>query len=277
MLNNFLNAINQKAARLKNAPQKKTLRIEDIVLIPEFEKLMEMDDSVIKPMIESFRTEGFKHGHELHIWRRGYENILIDGHTRRYCALQAGLSKVPCIIHHFDNVEAAKAFALKEQIVRRNWSGKSLLAAVAQFNFEKGKGNSGDEKGKASEIIGKKLGVSSKTVEKARVVLKEASEEQKQAIKNNDLSINQVYQQLRGKEPNDAPDKKVDHISSKEKAFIQGIQYAITQFYSCVGLKDLYLQTIDSFDYQKMSSTLKEFDFTKIIDSTAPYSTAGRS
>ena len=148
-------------------------------MIPEFENLLAMDDSVVNAMTEFMKTEGFKPGHELHIWAHDGKYILIDGHTRRHCAIKAGLTSIPCIIHHFDTLEEAKKFAIREQTDRRNLSGEALLQGVANFNFEKGKGNAGDEKEKACEIIGKQLGVSSKTVEKARVVLKEASEEQK--------------------------------------------------------------------------------------------------
>ena len=177
--NTLTNSIKNKIENIQKADQKKNLKIKGITLIPGFEKLLAMDDSVVNAMTESMKTEGFKLGHELHIWAHDGKFILIDGHTRRHCAIKAGLTSVPCIIHHFDTLEEAKKFAIREQSDRRNLSGEALLQAVANFNFEKGKGNAGDEKGKASEIIGKQLGVSSKTVEKARFVLKEASEEQK--------------------------------------------------------------------------------------------------
>ena len=94
-------------------------------------------------------------------------------------------------------------------------------------------------------------------MEKARIVLRDATEEQKQAIKNNELSINQVFQQLRG--------KKNTKLSAKEKAFAEGIQYAIVQLNSNVSLKDLYKQVTESLDYSNMLLTVKEFDFSKII------------
>ena len=84
---------------------------------------------------------------------------------------------------------------------RRNLSGQALLEAVANFNFEKGKGNGTnfEEKGKAYEIIAKQIGVSSKTVEKTRLVLKEGTPEQLEAIKKDELSMNQVYKQIQEK------------------------------------------------------------------------------
>ena len=274
-INILTNILKNKINNLQAADQKKTLKIRDIVLIPEFEKMLAMDDSVVNAMTESMRTEGFKLGHELHVWFHEGKYILIDGHTRRHCALKASLTTVPCIIHHFESLEEAKKFAIHEQTDRRNLSGEALLQAVANFNFEKGKGNTGEEKGKASEIIGKQLGVSSKTVEKARVVLKEATEEQKEAIRKEELSVNQVYNQIRGKVSAEKQDTVHPKLSTKEKAFIDGICYSIVQLNSGTTLKDLYHQTSDSFDFSKMTESLKEVDISKLFateDSKPPIS-----
>ncbi len=262
---NFTKIIKNKISNLQIADKKRTLKISDIVLIPEFEKMLAMDESVIAAMTDSMKTEGFKPGHELHVWLYDGKYILIDGHTRRHCAMKAGLTSVPCIIHHFETLDEAKKYAIREQTDRRNLSGEALLQAVANFNFEKGKGNVGEEKGKASEIIGKQLGVSSKTVEKVRVVLKEATEEQKEAIRKEELSVNQIYNQIRGKNQIEKSDTTEPKLSAKEKAFIDGIHYAIAKINSGTELKDLYHQTAESFDYSKMTASLKAVDFTALF------------
>ena len=195
--------------------EKKTLKIKDIVLIPEFQKLLVMEADVLEKMRESMREEGFKPGHEIHIWKRGKEYILIDGHTRKCAWESLGNKTIPCIIHNFADIEEAKTFAIKEQINRRNLSGQALLNAVANFNFEKGKGNVVGEKGKASEIIAKQIGVSAKTVEKTRLVLKEASPEQLEAIKKDEISMNQVYKQIQDKKK-PKPEPKAEEKSEKE-------------------------------------------------------------
>ena len=193
--------------------EKKILKIKDIVLIPEFQKLLVMEEDVLEKMKQSMKEEGFKSGHEIHIWKRGKEYILIDGHTRKTAWESLGNKTIPCIVHNFANMEEAKTFAIKEQINRRNLSGQALLDAVANFNFEKGKGHMSGEKGKASEIIAKQIGVSSKTVEKTRVVLKEATPEQLEAIKKDELSMNQVFNQIQEKKkpkPEPKSEEKVD-------------------------------------------------------------------
>ena len=255
--------------------EKKTLKIKDIVLIPEFQKLLVMEEDVLEKMKQSMKEEGFKSGHEIHIWKRGKEYILIDGHTRKCAWESLGNKTIPCIIHNFADIEEAKTFAIKEQINRRNLTGQALLDAVANFNFEKGKGNVVGEKGKASEIIAKQIGVSAKTVEKTRVVLKEATPEQLEAIKKDELSMNQVFNQIREKRKEENSEKesevsastetetkaeaKTDAKSEKPKAkpksekqsaktasklktdeaFAKGVRYAISEIRKGISLEDL--------------------------------------
>ena len=139
--NIITNTVKNKISNLQTADQKRTLKISDIVLIPEFEKMLAMDESVIAAMTDSMKNEGFKPGHELHIWHRDGKYILIDGHIHRNCAMKAGLTSVPCIIHHFETLDEAKKYAIYEQTNRRNLSegGGALLQTVANFNFKKGK------------------------------------------------------------------------------------------------------------------------------------------
>ena len=258
--------------------EKKTLINKDIVLIPEFQKLLVMEEDVLEKMKQSMKEEGFKSGHEIHIWKRGKEYILIDGHTRKCAWESLGNKTIPCIIHNFADIEEAKTFAIKEQINRRNLSGQALLDAVANFNFEKGKGNVVGEKGKASEIIAKKIGVSPKTVEKTRCVLKEATPEQLEAIKKDEISMNQVYKQIQDKKrPKPEPkveekaeekptastssesepkaEVKVDEAKAKpaakkssaktasksktDDAFAKGVRYAISEIRKGISLEDL--------------------------------------
>lgn len=211
-LNDIISMVKDTTQKIS---EKKTLKIKDIVLIPEFQKLLVMEEDVLEKMKQSMKEEGFKSGHEIHIWKRGKEYILIDGHTRKCAWESLGNKTIPCIIHNFADIEEAKTFAIKEQINRRNLSGQALLDAVANFNFEKGKGNVVGEKGKASEIIAKQIGVSAKTVEKTRLVLKEASPEQLEAIKKDEISMNQVYKQIQDKKK-PKPEPKAEEKSEKE-------------------------------------------------------------
>ena len=271
-LNDIISMVKDTTQKIS---EKKTLKIKDIVLIPKFQKLLVMEEDVLEKMKLSMKEEGFKSGHEIHIWKRGKEYILIDGHTRKTAWGSLGNKTIPCIIHNFASLEEAKTFAIKEQINRRNLSGQALLDAVANFNFEKGKGHTSGEKGKASEIIAKQIGVSTKTVEKTRVVLKEATPEQLEAIKKDKLSMNQVFNQIREKRKEENSEKesevsasteteikaeaKTDAKSEKPKAkpksekqsaktasksktdeaFAKGVRYAISEIRKGISLEDL--------------------------------------
>ena len=271
-LNDIISMVKDTTQKIS---EKKILKIKDIVLIPEFQKLLVMEEEVLEKMKQSMKEEGFKSGHEIHIWKRGKEYILIDGHTRKCAWESLGNKTIPCIIHNFADIEEAKTFAIKEQINRRNLSGQALLDAVANFNFEKGKGHTSGEKGKASEIIAKQIGVSTKTVEKTRVVLKEATPEQLEAIKKDELSMNQVFNQIREKRKEENSEKesevsastetetkaeaKTDAKSEKpkakpksekqsaktasklktEEAFAKGVRYAISEIRKGISLEDL--------------------------------------
>ena len=274
-LNDIISMVKDTTQKIS---EKKTLKIKDIVLIPEFQKLLVMEEDVLEKMKQSMKEEGFKSGHEIHIWKRGKEYILIDGHTRKCAWESLGNKTIPCIIHNFADIEEAKTFAIKEQINRRNLSGQALLDAVTNFNFEKGKGNVVGEKGKASEIIAKQIGVSAKTVEKTSLVLKEASPEQLEAIKKDEISMNQVYKQIQGKKrPKPEPkvekkaeekptastssesepkaEVKVDEAKAKpaakkssaktasksktDDAFAKGVRYAISEIRKGISLEDL--------------------------------------
>ena len=271
-LNDIISMVKDTTQKIS---EKKILKIKDIVLIPEFQKLLVMEEDVLEKMKQSMKEEGFKSGHEIHIWKRGKEYILIDGHTRKTAWESLGNKTIPCIIHNFASLEEAKTFAIKEQINRRNLSGQALLDAVANFNFEKGKGHTSGEKGKASEIIAKQIGVSTKTVEKTRVVLKEATPEQLEAIKKDELSMNQVFNQLREKRKEESAEKESDVSESTkseskeenkteaktekpkakaktekqsakaasklktEEAFAKGVRYAISEIRKGISLEDL--------------------------------------
>lgn len=271
-LNDIISMVKDTTQKIS---EKKTLKIKDIVLIPEFQKLLVMEEDVLEKMKKSMQEEGFKSGHEIHIWKRGKEYILIDGHTRKCAWESLGNKTIPCIIHNFADIEEAKTFAIKEQINRRNLSGQALLDAVANFNFEKGKGHTSGEKGKASEIIAKQIGVSTKTVEKTRVVLKEATPEQLEAIKKDELSMNQVFNQIREKRKEENSEKesdvsatpeseakketkseaktekpkakpksektstKAESKSKTDEAFAKGVRYAISEIRKGISLEDL--------------------------------------
>ncbi|WP_407428715.1 ParB/RepB/Spo0J family partition protein [Treponema sp.] len=216
---NFTNTIKNKINNLQKANQKKTLKIKDIVLLPEFEKMLAMDESVINAMTESMKAEGFKPGHELHVWSHDGKYILIDGHTRRYCAIKAGLISVPCIVHHFETFEEAKQFALREQTDRRNLSDQEIARIYMELAELKGPDG---KKAKSDAEIAAELQVSPRQIAKIKEVERKASAETLEAFKDGKISLNMAYNETKKelsaqKEEVASPEKKTETVSSEKK------------------------------------------------------------
>ena len=216
---NFTNTIKNKINNLQKANQKKTLKIKDIVLLPEFEKMLAMDESVVSAMTESMKVEGFKPGHELHVWSHDGKYILIDGHTRRYCAIKAGLISVPCIVHHFETFEEAKKYALREQTDRRNLSDQEIARLYMQIAGEK---DADGKKAKSDAEIAAELQVSPRQIAKIKEVERKASPETLEAFKDGKISLNMAYNETKKelsaqKEEVASPEKKTETVSSEKK------------------------------------------------------------
>lgn len=216
---NFTNTIKNKINNLQKANQKKTLKIKDIVLLPEFEKMLAMDESVVSAMTESMKVEGFKPGHELHVWAHDGKYILIDGHTRRHCAIKAGLKEVPCIVHHFETFEEAKKFALREQTDRRNLSDQEIARIYMELAELKGPDG---KKAKSDAEIAAELQVSPRQIAKIKEVERKASPETLEAFKDGKISLNMAYNETKKelsaqKEEVASPEKKTETVSSEKK------------------------------------------------------------
>ena len=216
---NLTNTIKNKINNLQKANQKKILKIKDIVLLPEFEKMLAMDETVVNAMTESMKIEGFKPGHELHVWSHDGKYILIDGHTRRYCAIKAGLISVPCIVHHFETFEEAKQFALREQTDRRNLSDQEIARIYMELAELKGPDG---KKAKSDAEIAAELQVSPRQIAKIKEVERKASAETLEAFKDGKISLNMAYNETKKelsaqKEEVTFPEKKTETVSSEKK------------------------------------------------------------
>ncbi len=217
---NFTNTIKNKINNLQKANQKKTLKIKDIVLLPEFEKMLAMDETVVNAMTESMRIEGFKPGHELHVWAHDGKYILIDGHTRRHCAIKAGLKEVPCIVHHFATLEEAKKYALREQTDRRNLSDQEIARLYMQIAGEK---DADGKKAKSDAEIAAELQVSPRQIAKIKEVERKASAETLEAFKDGKISLNMAYNETKKelsaqKEETATPGKEIETATPGAKS-----------------------------------------------------------
>ncbi len=128
-------------------------------------------------------------------------SFLVDGHTRLSAVKALGLEEVPMWHQTFDSVDDAVDWALHEQIDRRNLSESELYDYVLKVDQMKSRGR-GDSayKGKSSERTADIVGTSPRKVEQIRTVERDASEQQKEAIRSGDKSVNQTYREIKGKD-----------------------------------------------------------------------------
>ena len=226
--------------------------------------MLAMDESVVAAMTESMKNEGFKPGHELHVWLHDGKYILIDGHTRRHCAIKAELTSVPCIVHHFESFEEAKQFALREQTDRRNLSDQEIAKmymALARMKDADGK------KAKSDAEIAAELQVSPRQIAKIKEVERKASVETLEAFKDGKISLNMAYNETKKelsaqKEETAATEKKSETVSAekKEEEPTRGIlSFEGKEYFSVLKCKD------DFVDYERYNNAKAEYDI-KIVE-----------
>lgn len=190
----------------------KTILISKIEMHPKFQSLYHIDEDTLERITNNIKENGFDASQVIHIWICHENDVehfyLIDGYTRLQAAKNAGLESLPYFEHHFKNFEEAHRYALHVQIDRRNLQGTDLLTNIRELMgseyIEKFHGNKNSQ-------IAQLLGVSAKTVERAKFVSENASAEDLEEIENGETTINKKYNEL--KEKNKIDESTIDDIS----------------------------------------------------------------
>lgn len=175
-----------------------TILIEKIEEDKRFKSLFTIDENLLQRIADSIKVDNYDNSQPLHIWymkdaEGNTHYILIDGYTRMRAAIIAGLKSVPYFKHQFNNFEDAYRYALKLQVNRRNLEGIDLLKNIGELM---GSDYIQSIKGNKNEAIGKELGISGKTVERAQKVNSKANKEQLGRIESGESSVNQVYTEI---------------------------------------------------------------------------------
>lgn len=150
---------------------------------PPFSSVFSIDPAILASIEASMKEDGYDDSKPINVWRE--HNLVIDGHTRREAAMKLGL-EVAIALHDFKDEEEAFRYACDSQKNRRNISSAEYLRAIEVFDkLKKRGGDQKSEKSKASqdaidlrksaEETAEAVGVSTRTVERARVVLKDES------------------------------------------------------------------------------------------------------
>ena len=194
--------------------------IEKIEEHEKFKSLFSIDKTLLDRIASDMEKNSFDSSQPVHIWVTkdddGTEhNYLIDGYTRVAASKIAGIKMIPYFKHTFETFEEAHRYALHLQTDRRNLSGIDLLKNIRELM---GSDYIQNIEGNKNEAIGKELGVSEKTVERANKVNSMASDEQIERIESGEASPNQIYNEIIEQETVDeeATDEQLNRIESGE-------------------------------------------------------------
>lgn len=202
------------------------LRLSENILIEKieehekFKNLFSIDKALLDRIASDMEKNSFDSSQPVHIWVTkdddGTEHsYLIDGYTRVEASRIAGIKMIPYFKHTFETFEEAYRYALHLQTDRRNLSGIDLLKNIRELM---GSDYIQSLEGNKNEAIGKELGISEKTVERANKVNSMASDEQIERIESGEASPNQIYNEIVEQETVDeeATDEQLNRIESGE-------------------------------------------------------------
>lgn len=171
------------------------VKLEDIYTIPELASAFHIDVAVKDRIKEDMATNGFNKAHPIHIFRWEEKWVLCDGHTRYTAAKELELKHVWAQIHEFDSINQALLYSMKEQFNRRNIQDSELFKQFEILNQEEIEGRK-----LTADEMSHRLKKSKRHIFKLKEVFAKSSEEQLQAIREGEASINQVYNAIKKQE-----------------------------------------------------------------------------
>lgn len=175
----------------------KLVSTESIAINETLSKTFSINEKTFNDIKESIEKEGFRKEEPIVIAQLKDGTVLgvADGHTRLKAAKEIGLEEVYVTYRTFETLEEAQQYTKDRQFKRRNLSQAEIYGYAAEIeNVEEKTGE-----GRATERLAKEIGVSASTLQHARTVAKKASDEVKEKIKNNEMTVNQGYQTVRQK------------------------------------------------------------------------------
>lgn len=194
--------------------------IEDIEEHPDFKALYKIDPEVLKRIVKSMKETGFDASQPVHVWLTEDDHkYLIDGYTRFTASKKAGITSLPVYEHSFTSFDETYKYVLGLQVNRRNLSSDELLRNVeilSKCEFVK------NTAGYKTEVIAKSLGISKRTAERVISVQKNADEDMRKRIENNEMTVNQAYTIL-----HKSPKKKEVIDKNKVSQIVSKIAYYV--------------------------------------------------
>jgi ParB-like chromosome segregation protein Spo0J len=202
-------------------------------LNPEYDKLLpKMSIEEFGELKASIQTEG---QHYPIIANEDLE--VLDGHHRFRACVELGIEP-DFEVRKFDDKLHEKKFVIEANLRRRHLNNFQLVElavplleiekALAKTRQSKGGKNGRDMqlgitsddaapdiKAKVTEVVAKKAGVSTRTLERGKKIMEKASEDDKQKLREGKTSISKVYQEIVTNE-NPHSEKVVDDFVREE-------------------------------------------------------------
>lgn len=188
-------------------------QINQIKTIPELEKVFNMDSDVKNRIKEDMKINGFSKAKPIHVFWWEEQWVLCDGHTRFIAAKELNLSSIWVQIHEFNSINEAVLYSMKEQFNRRNIQDSELFK-----NFEILRQQDIDGRKFTAAEMSERLKKSKRHIFKLQEVFAKSSKEQLKAIRNGEASINQVYNEIKKQEIEEAEkhDEELLKVEKKE-------------------------------------------------------------
>lgn len=188
------------------------INLDEITMLPELKDAFHMDIEVKERIKSDMSANGFNKGHPIHIFRWEEKWVLCDGHTRYTAAKELGLKTIWGQIHHFDSINQALLYSMKEQFNRRNIEDSELFKQFEVLRKEEIEGR----KLTAAEMS-ERLKKSKRHIFKLQEVFAKSSKEQLKEIRDGKASINQIYNEIKKQENLDAENHEKEIIKAERK------------------------------------------------------------
>ncbi len=192
--------------KLTVQPVVSMMPVDDIVTREPFSTLFTTRPDTIKAIVEDMKEHGFDPSVPLVVWTE--QGVLVDGHTRRDAAKEAGIKVVPVCNRSFASEDEAIQYAVHVQGHRRNLTDAEILHLMEVFDKRRKRG--GDRKSVEAKSItasavfapssadtAKLIGTSPTKVEKARAISDSKNETLKAEVASGKKSINKAAAEAR--------------------------------------------------------------------------------
>jgi hypothetical protein len=204
-----------RAATEVHPDQIRTIEISHIKTHPTFVELLPVDEDLLAKMIEVMRGNGFYQSEPVVLakWKGQEEPALIDGHMRIRAASEAGITHVPCVDMEFGNEMEALQLAVNLQTVRRRTTDGAFYRLCCQYDALMAPGRKSEESKEllthVSNFVGRSasarrtaalIGCHYRKIDKIRKIRRDGWPDIRDAVRNDQCSINRAYKLIRDME-----------------------------------------------------------------------------